>query len=315
MKPSCIVMGMQENTWIDWLNHRGVSTKVIEEFGLHAGHHYEMGESIVIPITDSFNKYRRDPSQGDIKPKYKYDKGGQAALYGAKKIANKKTVLVTEGELDCLVAWSAHIPAVSSTGGAGTFLPEWADILNGKDVTLCFDNDTAGAAGMVKALAIVPWAYVLFLPDRPGVKDISDYVAGGGNLAELLRTRIHFPDIQSVYDDRAERLSLWRSTIFHDAYIEIHTTPVYVRTEHRGNNDDVSRAKEYPIGNLIKVGREGKTLCIWHAEKTPSLHWYKKTNSVYCFGGCGKSGDVIDVYRQLHNCTFAEAVQELLRLL
>ena len=311
---------MQENMWLDWLNRRGVTNAVIQDFGLEAGTHPHMGDCIVIPVLGedgkfSFNKYRRDPLQGDVKPKYLYDKGGRSTLYGAYKIGGEKSVLVTEGELDSLVAWSANIPAVSSTGGAGTFMPEWAELLAGKEVTLCFDNDEAGGAGMVKALAVVPWAYVLFLPDRAGVKDISDYVGGGGKLSELLRGRIHFETLQEVQDDRSVRLASWRSTYFHDAYIAAHTVPEFVvesRTRWEGGGDDeLAHAKTYPITSLLKFNREHKAACIWHKEKTPSLHYFKDKNRVYCFG-CGRGGDALDVYRELHGCTLGEAIRALI---
>lgn len=308
---------MQENIWIDWLNKRGVTNNIIKEFGLYSGEQYEMGESIVIPVADdagnfSFNKYRRDPKQGDIKPKYKYDKGSKSALYGIDKVKDIHSILVTEGELDTLTAWSANIPAVSSTGGAGTFMHEWASYFEGKDVTICYDNDEAGGSGMVKVLSILPTASVLFLPDRPGIKDISDYVAGGGDLSELMRGRIHFNSLQDVQDDRAVRLASWRSTHFHDAYIEVHTQPIYEKTERKfsGDTSEIARAKSYPIPELVKFSRDHKACCIWHNESTPSLHYYKANNTVYCFG-CGKHGDAIDVYRQVHGCSFVDALKKL----
>lgn len=310
---------MQENMWIDWLNKRGVTSDVISDFGLHIESRDDLGDSIVIPVMDetgqfSFNKYRRDPRQGDVKPKYKYDKGGRSTLYGAHKIKECSTVLVTEGELDTLTAWSANVPAVSSTGGAGTFLEEWKGLLEGKDVTLCFDNDEAGGAGMVKALKVLGGeAYVLFLPDRPGVKDLSDYVAGGGDVAELLRGRVRFGGLQDVMDDRAVRLAGWRSTYFHDAYIAAHTQPIYEKTERvfTGDTGEIARAKSYPVSELIKFNREHKACCIWHNEKSASMHYYKGTNSVYCFG-CGRHGDAIDVIRQMKGCSFGEAIKALI---
>lgn len=72
--------------------------------------------------------------------------------------------------------------------------------------------------------------------------------------------------------------------------------------------ESILRAREYPIGTLIKVV-QNKAKCLWHSEKTASLHVYK-TNTVHCFG-CDKSGDAIDVYMGLKNCSFKEAVLAL----
>ncbi len=181
---------MNENMWIDWLTKRGITPAIIDKFGISFQPHPVMGEAIVIPVFDAtgvwaFNKYRRDPMQGDVKPKYVYDSGSRATVYGAYFIHEESSVLITEGELDALVAWSYQIPAVSSTGGAGTFLPEWSSYFKDKDVTICYDNDPAGAGGMVRVLSILPQASILFLPDRPGIKDISDYVGSGGDLNGL----------------------------------------------------------------------------------------------------------------------------------
>ena len=53
---------------------------------------------------------------------------------------------------------------------------------------------------------------------------------------------------------------------------------------------------------LDRVGlpwpRHGKMSCPEHADKTPSLQLYEKTNSFYCFS-CGKTGDGYGLYAML----------------
>lgn len=297
----------------DWLTRRSITDAIINDFGIYWGTHAVMGDCIVIPVINeqgvcTFNKYRRDP-RVDAKPKYTYDNGGKVTLYGYWKAKDTDTILITEGEMDALVAWSANIPAITSTGGAMSFQTEWGELLKDKKVILCFDNDEAGGKGLVRALSVVPHAKVLFLPDRPGIKDISDYCTGGGNLQELLTSAKHFASIDEVVDDRAIRLALWQSTFFHDAYIAEHTKPVYAPRSLR-DVTDLENAKTYPIPQLLKF-KTNAALCIFHAEKSPSLQYYPKTNTCYCFGGCGKAYDVIDIYRKLHNCSFKEAIRAL----
>lgn len=301
----------------DWLSRRKISERVIEEFGIVAGENFILGECIVIPVFDengifSFNKYRRNPLDTTL-PKYVYDKGAKAKLYGYHKVGKNASVLITEGEMDALVSWSANIQAVSSTGGAMTFLPEWAELLKECEVTICFDNDPAGGEGMARALDLMPTAKILFLPDRPGVKDISDYAQNGGDLHALMKTAVRFTSLEDVIGHRSERASIWQSTYFHDAYIKNHT-----RSEERkhklGNtsmvSDKVVRAKEYPIDEMVDF-KMGKAPCLWHSERTASMHYYKEKNRVYCFG-CGKGGDAIDVYRATHTgATFNDAVDKL----
>jgi hypothetical protein len=72
----------------------------------------------------------------------------------------------------------------------------------------------------------------------------------------------------------------------------------------------IERAKEYPIESLVAIPRNNAICCLWHDEKTPSLH-LSKHNRLRCYGACGKSFDSIDTYRQIHGVTFHEAVRSL----
>jgi len=67
--------------------------------------------------------------------------------------------------------------------------------------------------------------------------------------------------------------------------------------------------KQVPISNFIKFNHN-TAKCLWHSERTPSMHYYKKDNHVKCFG-CSKYADVIDVVMAINNCSFKEAVKIL----
>lgn len=75
-------------------------------------------------------------------------------------------------------------------------------------------------------------------------------------------------------------------------------------------DSDIENAKGYPIESLIKFNHAGKAVCLWHEEKTPSLHFYRKGNRVRCFG-CNRAEDAIGVYRALFNVDFIAAVKAL----
>ena len=193
-----------------------------------------------------------------------------------------------------------------------SFQPEWLELLEGKEVTICFDNDKAGGEGMAKVYKMFGEnVKLLFLPDRANMKDISDYVASGGDLHKLLRTA---KKIDNVEDDRNERESLWKSVWFHDAIIRekeaLERRKKTVRTD-KNFGSDIERAKAYPINQILDFNREKKALCPFHNEKTPSLHYYEKTNTTYCFGGCGKSYDAIDIYQKKFDVSVKDAVNEL----
>jgi hypothetical protein len=76
------------------------------------------------------------------------------------------------------------------------------------------------------------------------------------------------------------------------------------------NQLDVDRAKAFPIPNLIKINRSGFGKCLWHDEKTASLKYYPKTNTVHCFG-CNHSDDSIGVVQKLMDYSFKQAVKWL----
>lgn len=73
---------------------------------------------------------------------------------------------------------------------------------------------------------------------------------------------------------------------------------------------DVSEVKIIPITNFIEFNRAGFAPCIWHEEKTPSMKYYSRTNTVYCFG-CAEGGDVVDVFMKLQGVSFNEAIKML----
>jgi hypothetical protein len=76
-----------------------------------------------------------------------------------------------------------------------------------------------------------------------------------------------------------------------------------------GNKLNIDKAKQYPITSLLEF-KHNTTICIFHNEKTASMHYNEKTNTVYCFG-CHEFGDSIKVYQQLNNCSFVQAVKAL----
>ena len=83
----------------------------------------------------------------------------------------------------------------------------------------------------------------------------------------------------------------------------------------RGKGIDWSRARNYPILNLIhQCGfepRMNSISCPFHgSDSDASLKIYTNTNSWYCYG-CNKGGSPIDFIKYLTGCTVKEAAERL----
>jgi len=304
----------------DWLRRRGITDSVIKLFALQWFEHPVIGGCIKIPTGAGFSKYRRNPLQ-DQKPKYLYDKGSKVTLFGLDKLTgNEKEIVVTEGELDALVLWSQNIPAVSSTGGALSFQEEWRDVLP-KSATyyVAFDNDEAGAEGMVKTRKILgPDTRIVIIPKVADDKDISDFVARGGTFRGLMDGAKAYADASEVEEDMKIRQQVWLSTAFHQKFLDSVREKAQRATPTRSTplpTDEVLRARAYPMTNLLNFSYANKAVCPFHKEKTPSLHYYSEDNRAYCFGACGRGYDAIDLYRNAHpHLSFRDAVNEINKL-
>lgn len=335
-----------------FLNKRGITDKVIDAFSISSGDidFLHLKNAIIIPVrhidgTFSFNKYRRDPMEGPVKPKYLYDRGGKVTLYGADKLvaqyganavgdkydAMRNYVVITEGELDTLVCWSQNIPAVSSTGGAQSFQEEWVELLKGYSVYVCFDNDEAGHKGAIKVLENFASAgidpsrtpRVMFVPTNiPGVKDISDYVAHGGDLHALMQTAKQYLSIEDVEVERQRIAAQWGDYTFHTLYIDHHKTPTLPSNANGAarptsqSDDRLKRAKSVDCTTLIEFNRRGRRYpvakCRWHDDHDPSLTYYARNNTTYCHV-CSKYADAVDIVMERDGVTFKEALKILLK--
>ena len=73
--------------------------------------------------------------------------------------------------------------------------------------------------------------------------------------------------------------------------------------------DIVSFISEYIP--LKKMGRNFKTVCPFHSEKTPSFVVSPERQIWHCFGGCSKGGDVYEFLMEYENLEFIEALRIL----
>jgi DNA-binding MarR family transcriptional regulator len=138
--------------------------------------------TITIPIFDPnakhlTNRYRHL----DGSPKFSADKGSHPTLYASHLIKTKNTIVLCEGEPDCVRLWQEGIPAVTGTSGVKTFNPSLAEPLKGKKVLITLDTDKEGQSSIEKyyttLLSTKATPLIKNLP--PQYKDICDYFTAG----------------------------------------------------------------------------------------------------------------------------------------
>lgn len=112
---------------------------------------------------------------------------GQAQLYKADILRDNEEIVITEGEMDCILLNQYGIPAVTHTAGAATFRPNWAGKFVDKVVYICYDNDDAGRKGAAKVNQILnAFAKHVFIMDIGAMiptkgADVTDYLHKEGH--------------------------------------------------------------------------------------------------------------------------------------
>jgi hypothetical protein len=116
----------------------------------------------------------------DSDQKYITPQGQKSRLYNTDKVWQANTVIITEGEYDCLAAEQMGFAAVG-VPGANSWQPSWSTYFdNAKRVYVLFDSDAAGQSGMEKVCdALGPKARGVTLPE--GSNDLSEWMQHGGN--------------------------------------------------------------------------------------------------------------------------------------
>src|SRR5216683_5722641 len=189
----------------EYLHTRGMPDEVIDRRVLGWN-----GVRITIPVFDkkgicAFFRLAKDPDDQSDAPKMLSLRGSQVDLYGWETLRlEPQRVVICEGEFDRLVLEANGFPAVTSTGGAATFRPEWADAFsNIPDVYVCFDRDPVGYEGMMGVSRLIAHAKLIELPEEVGDSgDVTDFFVRlgktGQDFEELLAkaTSVSVPDVQ-----------------------------------------------------------------------------------------------------------------------
>ena len=155
------------------------------------------GEAIFIafPVKGSSGEYEDIRLYNrQLDPKIRSWKAGtgKPKIYPLAPIVNSDTLVLLEGEKDCIRAHHEGLDiAITSTGSAGTLPADYAEMFTGKTVYICFDIDEAGQKGVAKVLRrlqrVARAIYVIDLPkeDLPANGDFSDWINLGHTKADF----------------------------------------------------------------------------------------------------------------------------------
>lgn len=221
---------LQSNKMLHFLlNKRGLRRETIEKYKIG----YDV-ERITIPIYDSHGRcvnIRRYLPESKGKAKMiSYKQGsGSARLYPIENL-NNDMILLTEGEMDCLLANQMGYNAITTTGGANTWKKVWNPLFKDKTVYICYDIDRAGVAGAEKIARnlhdIAKQIKIIKLPiiDPPD-GDITDYFVSLGHTKEDLdlvidKAPIFTPENEKPENDNSKPVKVHLSEASKAKYID-----------------------------------------------------------------------------------------------
>lgn len=130
---------------------------------------------------------------------------------------------------------------------------------------------------------------------------------------------ISIPLRMEVIEGRLQELKSWIAQIRYETKEKAHQNKVK-KAEAKGlpipkrtfkKRIEAKDLRHIPIDRFITLPSSNSICCLWHQERTPSLHYYKKDNKLQCFGQCGRGYDVIDVVMKKQNLNFKQALQFL----
>jgi DNA primase len=286
-----------------YLKGRGIPATFIERHLLGWN-----GERITIPVFGRDGEilaFRYAKSPDGTGPDVRSEFGASPELYGWDTLMRKpQRVVICEGQFNRLVLEANGFPAVTSTGGAQTFLEEWLPYFEpGAEIYICFARDLAGAAAARKVQRLLPRARIVTLPPEVGEGgDATNYFVG------LRMTRLDF-EILLAGAMGAEDDPPNRPPTIH-AFRPLHDSV-------RRRAERVKRAVHLHdvVATYTELRASGHELvghCPFHDDRTPSFTVYPESDTYHCFG-CEASGDVVKFLMDKESMTYGQALEALER--
>jgi DNA primase (bacterial type) len=286
-----------------YLNGRGIPDELTNSHLLGWN-----GWRITIPIYNRkgevvFFKLAKDPEDTRPLAKMLCSPGATVELYGWDRVIRPpEQIIICEGEFDRLVLEAHGFAAVTGTGGAATFRPEWAEEIKPiPHVFVCFDRDEAGRNGAMVVSLMIPHAKVVEWPEEVGKGgDVTDF---------FVRLRHSREDFLRLLDQAHPIQPVPQAT---------HEYRLVTQRTGLSATNRIGRIKcQIPIDTVIaqyvKLRPSGSQLvglCPFHEDHNPSLAVYPATGTFHCYG-CSKHGDVISFVQEAEHVTFPQALEVL----
>lgn len=182
---------------------RGLTKETIETFQIGWD-----GERFTIPVRDAAGKLlnvrRYDPNAKQAKDKMKsWAVGtGSRQLFCSDILNDSDSVIITEGEMDCIIGRQHGLPTLSHTAGASAWDNRWNEEFEHKVVYIVYDCDDAGRRGARKvAHALELFAkeiHIIDLPLKGKGDDLTNYFVDQGYTAS---------DFYTLMNAASERVS------------------------------------------------------------------------------------------------------------
>ena len=130
--------------------------------------------------------------------------GCQSILFNGDVLKDQKEIFITEGELDAITLIHAGVEnVVSGTTGAGSFDPEWIDLLKHlKKINIVYDPDEKGQQG-ARSLSKRLGYNRCFNIDLPEGQDVNDFFNSGKDIFDFQKLvkeahRFDLPGVISI---------------------------------------------------------------------------------------------------------------------
>ena len=288
----------------EYLNSRGIPDEIIDTNIIGWN-----GWRITIPIYNqqgevTFFRLAKDPEDKRLAPKMQSSRGSSVELYGWDEVLKRPSqIIICEGEFDRLVLQAQGFAAVTSTGGAATFRPQWTEELRKiENVYICFDRDSAGKNGAQVVALMIPHSKLVELPEEVGQGgDVTDFFVRLGKSREdfqkLLQSAKPASEVaKPIRPIRQQRPESTKALLAD-------------RTQRIKREIPIEKV----ISEYIELKSSGTTLvgrCPFHDDSTPSFTVYPQSGKYHCFG-CRAHGDVIAFVRAMENLSFGQALEVL----